>query len=158
VDLIQQQIKDQLNNIAGKIGPAAIVPATVLSLNSDTVHIQFSDGSEIEDCRLKSVVKDSNHFFLLPAIGSTVLAGKIENSDEYVVIAVDEITDIIGLVGNVTLSVNKDGFLIKKDNATLKDALKLLIDAVQAIVVLQGTNPNQVKLQQAQDMVNNLLR
>ena len=159
MDLIQQQIKDQFYNIAGKVGPVAIAPATVLKVNSDaTVHIRFSDDSEIEDARLKSVIKEGNQFLILPANGSIVQVARIENSDEYVIIAVEEITEIKCLIDAVVFSINTDGFLLKKENASLKETLKLLIEAVQAIVVIQGTNPDRVKLQQALEMVNKLLR
>lgn len=159
MDLIEQQIKDQFYHLASKVGPVVIIPATVLVVNDDdTVHVRFSDDSEVEDARLRSVVKDGNRYVLLPSVGSIVQMARIENSDEFVVIAVEEITKIKCAIGTVSLDIDADGFLIKKDNDTLKQALKLLIEAVQKIVVIQGTNPDQVKLQQSLTMIENILK
>jgi hypothetical protein len=159
MDLIEQQIKDQFLKVAAKVGPDVILPATVLNVNDDdTLHVQFSDDSEIDDVRLRSVVKDGNRFVILPAVGSTVQVARIENSDEYVVIAVEDITKSKCVIGSTSFDIDAAGILLQKDNDTLKQALKLLIEAVQAIVVIQGTNPDQVKLQQSFTMIENILK
>jgi hypothetical protein len=158
MDLVTQQIKEQFINLASKVGPSVIMPATVLTVNNDAVHVRFSDGSEIEDARLKSVIKDGNHLLFIPSTNSTVLVARIDNSDEYVIVAVDEIKEIKSQLNDVLLSINADGFLLKKENASLKELIKLIIEAVQAIVVLQGTNPDQMKLQQTLSMVDKILR
>ena len=49
-------------------------------------------------------------------------------------------------------------FLSHTLNDTMKEVMTLIIEAVQQIVVLQGNNPNYVKLTQALVKVNNLLR
>ena len=48
-------------------------------------------------------------------------------------------------------------FGLSKGSDTLKDALTLLIEAVQQIMVIYGNNPDFSKLSQAQTKVNNLL-
>ncbi len=93
-------IKTQLKHFAAQFGPASILPAVVMAVNEDdTIQIKFSDESTIEDCRLKSVVKDGNKVLLIPAVASNVLVGRIDNSDEYVVLSIDEISRLLLIIG-----------------------------------------------------------
>lgn len=53
----------------------------------------------------------------------------------------------------------QDGkFTISVDNDSLKDALTMLIEAVQQIVVMYGNNPDYTKLSQALTKVNNIFK
>lgn len=53
----------------------------------------------------------------------------------------------------------QDGkFTISVDNNSLKDALTLIIQAVQQIMVMQGNNPDYAKLSQALTKVNNIFK
>lgn len=156
---IQEEIKQQLGAFAGKFGPQVIEPATVTAVNDDnTVQVQLSDGSTVDDVRLKSVVKAGDRVVMIPAINSVVLIGSIENSKEYVVLAVDEVSEVIYNIMGVTYSVTGDGFLFKKNEDTLKDVMIDLIEAVEQIIVLKGRNPDRVKLALAKNKVNNILR
>jgi phage baseplate assembly protein gpV len=59
----------------------------------------------------------------------------------------------------MTVSLNSsDGkLLLQKGTDTLKQALTLIVEAVQPIVVLYGNNPVYTKLTQALTKINNLL-
>lgn len=154
-----EDIKTQMTDFSKKFGPSVIVPAIVFAVNADdTIHVIFSHGAEIEDARLKSVVKAGNKFLLIPKIGSVVQVAKIENSDEYLVIAVDEITEVIYVIDGVQFSFDENGFVIKKGTDTVKDVLKLIVEAVEQITVLQGNNPNYVKLTNALTKINNIFQ
>jgi hypothetical protein len=134
MDKTQEETKKELAKFAGHYGPAAVLPATVLSVNDDdTVEIEFSDGAVVDDARLKSVVKDGNKFLLVPAVNSIVLVAKIENSDEYYVIAVDEITEVLAVIGNTKVQVNATGLLFERGNDTLGKVLQDLIAEVLKI-------------------------
>lgn len=129
-DLVQEQIKVELAKFSDKHGPAAIVPATVLAINNDdTVHVQFSDDSEIDDVRLRSVVKAGDKVLLIPKVGSIVQVAKIENSDEYLIIAVEEITDVVYVIGGTRYEANNRGHLIEAQGETLLQIVLDLIDA-----------------------------
>ena len=159
MDLVTQQIKDQLGEFSKQFGPAAIMPAVVTAVNADsTVSVEFSDGSTVEDVRLKSIVKEGNQFLLIPKIGSCVLIGKIQNSDEYVLLVVDEITEVKSVIDSVTQSIDTAGFLFQKGTDTLKDALVTFVEAVEAIVVIEGRNPDRLKLAAAKTKIQNILR
>jgi|GEM_PF-3358194 len=152
------EIKEQLGNFASKYGPAAVMTAKVTAVNGDdTVAVIFGDDSTVDDARLKSVVKAGDHFVLVPKIGSVVQVSRLGNSDEYVVIAVDEITEIKSKIETASLSFNDAGFVIKKGGNTLWDAQKLLIEAVEKILVLQGNNPDFIKLAQSKTMFKDIL-
>lgn len=155
-----EHIKKELAVFAGRFAPATIIPATVLSYNAtdETVSVKLSNGAVIDDVRLRSVIKAGNKKIDLPKIGSTVLIGSIENSNEYVVIAVEEIEKEQWVIGPVKFEVDSSGFLVQKGTDTLKEILTLIIEAVNVIVVLQGHNPDYIKLQQAFTKINNLLR
>jgi len=159
MSLETEQIKAGLSLFAGKYGPATILPATVTAMNADdTIAVEFSDASSVDDVRLKSIVAAGNKVILIPKVGSIVLVGSIENSDEYVVLAVHEIDEVQMLIDNVIYKVDANGFLFQKDNDTLKQVIQLIIEAVQAIIVMQGTNPDRAKLSQAMNKLNNLLQ
>lgn len=159
MSLTAEQIKDEFGSFAAKFGPAVILPATVTAVNeNDTIALLFSDDSTVDDARLKAVVNDGNKVLFIPAVGSNVLVAKIENSEEYIVIAVDEISDIIYVIDDVQYEISADGFLIKKGDDTLKDALVTFIEAVEAIIVMQGRNPDRIKLSEAKNKIQNILR
>jgi hypothetical protein len=155
-----EQMKAAFKSVAETVGPVVIIPAVVTTVNDvdNTIAVEFSEGGTIEDVRLKAVVKDGNQFILIPKVGSNVLVGKIENSDEYIIISVDEITEVNLIIGTVKYKVDETGFLFQKDTDTLKDALTLIVDAVKQIFVVEGNNVDYPKLAQAQVKINNILK
>lgn len=152
-------IKDELANFSAKFAPKTIKTALVTAVNADdTVAVTFSNGKMVDDARLRAVVASGNKVVLLPKVNSIVVVGKLENSDEYVVLVVSEVSEIKYVLDEVEMSVTDAGFLLKKQNDTLKQIATLIIEAIEPIIVLQGRNPDLVKLSQAKNKVNNLLR
>lgn len=153
-----EHIKSELKKFAERFGPSTIMPATVLAVaEDDTLKIEFSDGLQIEDVRLKAVVKAGNKMLLLPKINTEVLVGRIENSNELCVLSVNEVDKVIVIVDNTHYEISADGFLIKRGNDTLKQVVQLIIEAVQQVVVVYGNNPDYVKLETALNKLNNIL-
>ena len=157
---VEDDIKKQLQLLAGEFGPAQIISAKVLSVNidEDTIAVAVDGGLEIDDVRLKSIIKAGNKLVLRPTVNSTVLIGRIENSDEWVMISPDEIDSIRLEIGEVKYEVDQTGFLFQKEESTLKELIQLMIEAIEPIVVLEGNNPDFVKLAQAKTILINLLR
>ena len=118
----------------------------------------MSDDTEIDDVRLKSVIKDGFKRISVPTEGSSVLVGRIETGDEYVVIAVEQIDRELIVIGTVQYEINENGFLFQKGTDTLKQILSLIIESVQQIVVIEGNNPDYDKLTEAATKKNNLLQ
>ena len=102
MSLTAEQLKEAFTIFSRKHGPAAVLPATVTAVNNDdTIALVFSDGSTVDDARLKAVVKAGDKYMIVPAAGTNVLACKIENSDEYYVLACDEISEMF-FIGKLT--------------------------------------------------------
>lgn len=160
MSLVDEQIRQELDKFSSKVGPETIVPAKVLSYNEndETIEVELTSGAVIDDVRLKSMVKAGNKLVVVPSDDSFVLIGRIANSDEYVVVSVDEVDEIKIKVGTVDVDVDDTGVLVKKGTDTLKEILTNIIQACQVIVVAQGNNPDYVKLTTALTKVNNLLR
>jgi hypothetical protein len=156
---VDEQIRAELEKFSNKYGPETIVPAKVLSYNAtdETIEVQLTSGAVIDDVRLKSMVKAGNKFVIVPANGSFVLIGRIANSDEYIVVSVDEINKMKCKIGTVEFEMDNTGFLLKKGTDTAKEIFTNIIQACQVIVVAQGNNPDYVKLATALTKVNNLL-
>lgn len=136
-----EEIKNAFEKFSGKHGPKVIVPAEVLSVNEDElmVAVRFGNDAEVDDVRLKSVVKNGNHFVLLPVVGSIIQVARIENSDEYVVIAVDEITAVRCKVDNAEFKIDQDGFTLQQGDDSLGKVLQDLIEQILLIYAPKNT-------------------
>ncbi len=60
--------------------------------------------------------------------------------------------------GAMVIQQEADGISIKNASTSLKEILQLIIQAVQATVVIQGTNPNAAKLAEAMIKLGTLLK
>jgi hypothetical protein len=112
--------------------------------------------ADILDVRL--IADDSEEFFVLvPAVGSIVIVEFLTKEASYVSM-VSKVSEVKYKIGTAYYSTTEAGFLIQKGNDTMKQALVLIIEAVQQIVVMYGNNPDYLKLTQAMTKINNLLR
>jgi hypothetical protein len=110
-----EDIKRELGKYAGRFAPASIITATVKSINTDeTIVVTTGSGLEIDDVRLRSVIRTAaTKIVVTPADNSTVLIGKIDNSDEYVVVAVDEVAKVeIVLSATIKLVIDANGIVM----------------------------------------------
>jgi hypothetical protein len=64
---------------------------------------------------LRVFVKGGAKIIIVPKVESVVQIGRIENSEEFVVLAVEEITEINIEINNVKYVVDETGFLIQKE-------------------------------------------
>lgn len=154
---IEDDIREELGRFAAKYSPVMVMHADVVSINEDdTIKVKTVGGDEIDDVRLKSVIKAGNKLVLTPKIASTVLIGRIENGEDWVLISADEVEKISLLINEVSIEVDENGLVVSKGEDNLKDIFGLIISAVKQIVVLQGNNPDYEKLIDAQNKVNNI--
>jgi len=116
------QIREGLEQFSAKRGPAAIIPAVVKTVNEDdnTIAVVFSDEVQIDDVRLRSVVKSGNKTVRFPKVESVVLVGCIENSDEYVCIAMEEVDKVLYVIDNTKVETTADGHLIQVNNTKIE--------------------------------------
>lgn len=127
-----EQIRKRLEDMAKDHGPAVSNIAKVKSVDEAkaTCILIDEDGQEFFDVRLRPVLSGKKSFILVPKVNSYVLAIRIEDDDDWMIIAADEIVKIGYYIGSTIIEIDATGFLLKKENETLK---KILADLVGTI-------------------------
>ncbi|MDI3319126.1 hypothetical protein [Pinibacter soli] len=150
-----RELVQAFKDIVGK--DVNIFPATVKSVDkeSNTCVVDFEE-LDLGGVRLQSIEKATKGLTIYPAIGSVVLVQRLTDED-YFICMFSEIDQVVIKTDETVFEV-KDGVLVKKGDDTLKDALLLIVQAVQQITVLYGNNPDYAKLQQAVTKINNILK
>lgn len=130
-----EQIRKAFEEMAKKEGPAVSNIAKVKSVDETkaTCVLVDENGMEIFDVRLRPVLTGNKSFILVPKVGSFVLAVRVEDDDDWMIIAADEIEKIGYYIGTAIFEMDSTGFLLKKENETLKKIMVDLIGAVKAM-------------------------
>jgi hypothetical protein len=130
-----EQIRAKLKQMAKDDGPAVSNIAKVKSVNETkaTCVLVDEDDQEIFDVRLRPVLTGNKSFILVPKVGSFVLAVRVEDDEDWMVIAADEIEKIGYYIGTSIFEIDATGFLLKKQNETLKKIMVDLVGAVKAM-------------------------
>jgi hypothetical protein len=95
-------------------------------------------------------------FYIRPKQGCTALIGIIENKNTSTfLIDAEEVEDFeINLNGNaLQFKINEDGFLLKKENETLKGLMSDLIKAIKALKFTTNNGPT-IKLINIQQFID----
>jgi hypothetical protein len=156
-----KQIRSLLKTMAAEVGPDFSMLAQVKSVDEGAMTCDLFDeesGLDFYDVRLRPVLDGNEAVTLIPKVNTWVLAVKIEDSEDWMIVACGEVDKWRLKVGEATVEQDATGLLIGKGSDTVKQALTLICEAVQQIVVMQGTDPNYGKLTQALTKINNLLR
>lgn len=155
-ELLEKVIKGHSENIL----PKTNIIGKAVNVQDKTCDVEVDGEATLLDVRFQSVVDDLKSYCLIkPKENSSVLVGKIDGgNDEYVVLRYSEIESVTTLIDTVKMQVTKAGVSIKKGNDSLKDVMKLTIEACQDIMVLQGNNPDFKKLATALNKLNNLMQ
>lgn len=132
MDKTTQQTKEALQDFTLKLAPATILPAVVISINdSDLLTVRLSSGLEIDQVRLRSVIKEGSKFLLIPKLNSVIQIARIENSDEFFVAVVSELEKMLCMIGTTTFEIDENGILISRAG---DDLLKVMSDLVDSIL------------------------
>lgn len=151
------EIRARLREFAAEVGPAPTMLATVVSVDEDELTCVLDDeNGVIPDVRLKPVLDGEEGVIIFPKVGAWALAVRIEDDAEWMLVAASEVEKYRIKKGDYEFELSDAGFVVKKGNDSLKDALTLIIEAVQQIIVLQGTNPSYPKLTSALSKINNI--
>lgn len=127
-------------------------PAIVVSVDKEQGTCVVSDDEiEYTDVQLSAVVDgNNNQFYLFPKVNSHVLVSPImEDIKRLYVEAYSEIESFDLKIEGVQLQIDKDGFLLKKENETLKKLVQDLLTEIKAMsfaVVTTGGNGNTTTL------------
>lgn len=159
---LDEQIRSGIKRLAEAVGPVATMLAKVISVDTEAktcvlLETIGEDEIEIPEVRLRPVLNGKESITIYPKTGSYVLAVRIENDEQWMVLAVDEAERINYKTDNSEFEMS-NGFLLKRGDDTLKAVLLNVIEACEVILVLQGNNPDYTKLATAKASLNNLLR
>ncbi len=96
------------------------------------------DDIEYYNVQLSSIIDGSKkQMFIYPVIGSSVLVSPIEEKLEWLYVEVySEVEQVDWNIESVKFNFDKNGFLLKKENETLK---KLMVDLLQEIQKMKFT-------------------
>lgn len=154
-----EQIRQQLRHMSQQVGPAPTLLGVVSAVDASKGTCQINDdGVLYTGVRLQAVLTGAKSQNILPTIGAQALAVRIEQSQDWYLLASSSLDEIQQVTGSVVTEQSDDGLLIAKGSDTLLDALIALVEGVEKIVVLQGTNPDYVKIAQAKLKINNILK
>jgi predicted nucleic acid-binding Zn-ribbon protein len=136
-----EQIRQALKDMAKDHGPAVSNIAKVKSVDESTALCVLidEDEQEILNVRLRPVLSDKKSFILVPKVGSYVLAVRVEDDDDWMIIAADEVTKVGYYIENTIIEIDAAGFLFQKENETLKKIMVDLITAIKAMSFLVTT-------------------
>lgn len=122
-----------------------------------TVDVMPLLGAEWFDVRVNAAITPTKGVKVMPKEGSKVFILPI-NRETGIVVLASEVDSWSLNIGEAKFEQTSEGLLIQNGEDTLRDAIDLIIDAVMATVVIQGTNPDRAKLVQAKTKIQNLLR
>ncbi|KAA2244567.1 hypothetical protein F0L74_00905 [Chitinophaga agrisoli] len=130
----QAQLIEALRNLSRE--KATIIPAEVENsdIENGTIDVVTFDGVHIYDVRLRSVIDDDGKGVLIfPVKGSSVLIARINKSDNFIVISIEEPELLKCTVGEKYLELDKDGLELSAGDDSLKKCLDDLLDEIITI-------------------------
>lgn len=101
----ETDIKKGLQELAASFAPAVSNIAQVKSVNEEecTCVLTDDDGLEFFDVRLRPVTGKNKSFLQIPKQGSFVLAVRIEDSEEWMIVACDEVEKVQVVIGQESI-------------------------------------------------------
>jgi hypothetical protein len=153
-----EQIRAALQLMAKQSGPAVSNIAKVKSVDETkaTCTLIDEDDQEFLNVRLRPVLTGKKSFILVPKVNSQVLAVRVEDDDDWMVIAADEIEKIGYYIGSTIFEIDSLGFLLQKENETLKKILVDLVGAVKAMSFTVSTTGTATAQTGATTALNNM--
>lgn len=156
----KEQIREGIRNLTR---PIATILGKVVSVDEDELTcVVLDDETEINDVRLRPVINGNESMTLFPKVDGWVLIVRIDTEEDFMVIGADEIDKIRIKVGTSEFEI-QDGFLIKRDDETLKKIFDDLFTAIEQLTVNTNVGPSSVPINAAdfaaiKTRVDNLLK
>jgi hypothetical protein len=127
-----EEIREGLIRLAGNFGPSASLLGEVVSVDEDAGVCVINDGDvDVYDVRLRPVITGNQGVTMFPAVGSFVLAIRIEQDEEWMVIGAESIEKYRIVAGDLTLEMDGEKYQIKTGTDDLKQILNDLIEAIK---------------------------
>jgi hypothetical protein len=129
------QIREKLEEMSKMHGPAVSNIATVKSVDETkaTCVLEDEDGQEILNVRLRPVLNGKKAVMLLPKVGSSVLAVRVEDDDDWMVVGVDEVSKVGYYVGETIVELT-DKVHIEANSESLATLVDDLFTAIGNMV------------------------
>jgi hypothetical protein len=128
-----QQIRDAIRRMAGLEGPPPTLLATVTAVDEPGETCTVKDELELSyTIRLHPTIGTGECVTILPAVGSLVLAVRVESEDNWMLLACDNAEKVKMQVGDTTVEL-KDGVLISRNGDGLKEIISDLVTEILAI-------------------------
>lgn len=133
-------IRQQIAGAFGARRPTMLGVVKDVDTTARTCTVE-DDGVEYYDVRLQSVAEGNGGVLLVPATGAHVLAARIEQSEEWMIIGCDRITSLQFKAGEKELSFDREGFVFNSGSLGLVKIDKLIdwMGKVYADLVSLGT-------------------
>jgi hypothetical protein len=115
---------------------ATIIPALVETSDKEkgTINVITFEELKIPNVRVRSVIEaDDKGMLIFPAKNTSVLIARINKSDNYVMISMQEPEMVKCRVGEKYLELDKDGLELSAGDDTLKKCLDDLLDEIITI-------------------------
>lgn len=133
-----EQIRQRLKEMASEVGPDASMLAQVKSVNEEQMTCDLYDdesGLDFFDVRLRPVLDGKKSVTMIPKIETWVLAIRIEDSDDWMIIATGEIEKLLISCDNVVINDGENGGLVnwpeaKQQLDKTNEVVNALVDAI----------------------------
>ena len=111
-----------------------------------------------DDLEFYDVLLGLGSVYKKPKVGAKCLIGLILNNEAATFLIEAEAVDELFIeVGTSTFKIDANGFLVKRDNETLKKVLNDLIVELNKIIVIQGTSINVPAMNAIKQRLNTVL-
>lgn len=126
-----EDIRQKLGDLAGSSGPAVSNIAKVKSVdeNGAVCVLEDEDGQEIPEVRLRPVLTGKKSFLQIPKIGSLVLAVRIEDDEDWMIIACDEVDKFLWATDTTKVELT-DKVHISANNKNMAELIDKLFEAI----------------------------
>ena len=122
-----EQIRKGFEHFARSMAPPVSNIARVKSVNEDegTCILIDEDDQEYMEVRLKPILSENKIFLQIQKVGTFVLAVRVEDDDDWMVIACDEVEKFLWIVGTTKLELT-DKICMEANNQNLLNLLERL--------------------------------
>lgn len=134
------QLRKRLEDIAKGHAPPVTNIAKVKSVDEANAVciLEDEDGQEILDVRLRPVLSGKASFIMLPKVGTQAMAVRIEDDDDWMIIACDEITKVMWKTETTTVELS-DKVKIESNGESLAT---LMDDFFTAVLAMSFVTPS----------------
>ncbi|WP_312394738.1 hypothetical protein [Chryseobacterium sp.] len=128
----QEQLRASFRDLAGSFGPPVTNIAIVKDVDeaAGTCTLIDEDEQEFFDVRLKPILSDSKSFLQIPKVGTHVIAVRVEDDEDWMVIACDEVDKFLWVVGKTKIELT-DKILIEANNMNMLSLLQRLFTVIE---------------------------